>query len=302
MDTRGERDLIEDERDEIEQMLRTLSVEREPIRHCMGWCITRAAASDEIVETIAESLTLKQTPAQRKLARLFLVSDILHNSAGLPKAASFRSRFQPKMADIFRSFHDVCLELESKMAVEMMREQVTKVLQVWQAWSLFPPSVTARLERLFIHGDSTSAAPLPLCRTGDFVSGDQGDVNGKPMLLDDDVTPGRDDGRFLASVPSISATIGLGMDAASERAKLRLNDTLARALSSRELEAVCEVNGLSTVGSRAEMLGRVLAALRCGRVITWNTHPKQAAVPQAARREGIDGEDIDGEDIGEYFA
>ena len=38
------------------------------------------------------------------------------------------------------------------MAIETLREQVTKVLHIWQAWSLFPPSLTARLERYFLNG------------------------------------------------------------------------------------------------------------------------------------------------------
>ena len=69
-------------------MLRGLLGERQSIKECMGWCIERSAASEEIVETVTESLTLKQTPVPKKLARLFLVSDLLHNSsASVPRSS-----------------------------------------------------------------------------------------------------------------------------------------------------------------------------------------------------------------------
>jgi U2-associated protein SR140 len=151
----------------------------------MGWCISRAAASDEIVETLAEALTLAKTPVPKKLARLFLLSDVLHNSCGTaPKASTFRSRSQAHLPSIFGSLRTAYMALESRMALEVMREQVTKVLHVWQAWSLFPPSMTAKLERIFLHGEGAAAAPAPATQS---VEEDiEEDIDGEPMTLDDE--------------------------------------------------------------------------------------------------------------------
>ena len=88
----------------LEAMLRGLVIERSAIRHGMAWCIQRSAASDEIVETLAGSLTLLQTPVPKKIARLFLVSDILHNagvSKAVPRADSYKVRLQLALPDIF---------------------------------------------------------------------------------------------------------------------------------------------------------------------------------------------------------
>jgi U2-associated protein SR140 len=38
-----------------------------------------AEAGEEIVECIGESLSILQTPLTKKIARLYLISDILHN-------------------------------------------------------------------------------------------------------------------------------------------------------------------------------------------------------------------------------
>ena len=112
-----------------------------------------------------QALTLKQTPVPKKIARLFLVSDLLHNSsAAVPKASTFRSRFQATLPAIFESLHEVLGTLDSRMAIETMKEQVTKVLYIWQAWSLFPLSYITKLERQFFTGDpygGTGPAPGP---------------------------------------------------------------------------------------------------------------------------------------------
>lgn len=42
----------------------------------------------------------------KKIARLFLVSDVLHNSSALVRhAASYRARFQQTLPEIFKSLH-----------------------------------------------------------------------------------------------------------------------------------------------------------------------------------------------------
>ena len=87
-----------------------------------------------------------------------------------------------------------------------------------------------------------------------------------------------------------------------------------RALSLRQLEAVCEANGVSSSGSRAEMLSRLLARGAAGHPIDFGGEappeapppqqlsppPQQLSVPtrwDGDEAEDIDGDDIDGEDI-----
>jgi len=46
----------------------------------MGFALDYAEYASDIVEVLVESLTLPETPISMKIARLYLVSDILHNS------------------------------------------------------------------------------------------------------------------------------------------------------------------------------------------------------------------------------
>jgi U2-associated protein SR140 len=47
----------------------------------------------QIVQVLTEALTLPETPLSTKIARLFLVSDILYNSSAVPHASVFRSGY-----------------------------------------------------------------------------------------------------------------------------------------------------------------------------------------------------------------
>ena len=59
--------LSESQRDQLEDMLRELVHERDRIGDAMVWCLDHAEAADEIVECIAESLSILQTPMPKKV-------------------------------------------------------------------------------------------------------------------------------------------------------------------------------------------------------------------------------------------
>lgn len=57
----------------------------------MIWCLEHAESAEEVVEMIVDSLSILDTPLPKKLARLYLVSDILNNSsAKLPNVSYYR--------------------------------------------------------------------------------------------------------------------------------------------------------------------------------------------------------------------
>ena len=84
--------LSDSQRDRFEDMLRNLLPDRNPVAETMVWCIEHAEAGSEIVECIAESLSILQTPLTKKIARLYLISDILHNCSvkGVPNVSFYR--------------------------------------------------------------------------------------------------------------------------------------------------------------------------------------------------------------------
>lgn len=57
----------------------------------MVFCIEHSEAAEEVSDCITESLSGDNTAIVKKIARLYLVSDILHNCAvKITKASSYR--------------------------------------------------------------------------------------------------------------------------------------------------------------------------------------------------------------------
>lgn len=76
----------------------------------------------QIVEVLTESLTLKETHIPTKVARLMLVSDILHNSsAPVKNASAYRTKFEASLPDIMESFNDLFRSITGRITAEALK-------------------------------------------------------------------------------------------------------------------------------------------------------------------------------------
>ena len=83
--------LSDSQRERFEDMLRAITAERNSVGDCMVWCMKHADYAEEIVECISEAISQPDISIQTRVARLFLISDLLHNSsARIPNASYFR--------------------------------------------------------------------------------------------------------------------------------------------------------------------------------------------------------------------
>ena len=97
----------------------------------------------QIVEVLTESLTLKETSIPTKVARLMLVSDILHNSsAPVKNASAFRTKFEASLPDVMESFNDLYRSITGRITAEALK--VTYVAPFVEYSSLF-------LSLMFLH-------------------------------------------------------------------------------------------------------------------------------------------------------
>jgi len=229
-----ERTLTEAQRDEFEDMLRALTLERSQIRAAMGFALDNADAAGEIVEVLAESLTLKETPIPTKVARLMLVSDILHNSsAPVKNASAFRTKFEAAIPDVMESFNDLYCSITGRITAEALKERVLKVLQVWADWFLFSDAYLNGLKATFLRpGNSGVTSFHSLC-------GDAPEIEKK--------TSSEDNNGFRLDEDGALAT---GKAAATK-------ELLGLPLA--ELERRCRHNGLSLCGGKETMVARLLS-------------------------------------------
>jgi U2-associated protein SR140 len=127
---------------------------------------------------IVMSIMLPTTPNQLKIARLYLLSDILANSSNaLPGAWKYRSAFEEKLLHVFDHFNLVIQSFPGRMKAEAFRRQIVNVLNHWEALLVFTPSVLAEYTKRLMTGgqaaedlegapmedaDMVEAAPKPV--------------------------------------------------------------------------------------------------------------------------------------------
>jgi U2-associated protein SR140 len=98
---------------------------RVQIKEGMGFALDHADNAHEVVTMISASLQKSVTPAPVKVARLYLVSDILHNSsAPVRNASTYRSEFQECLPDIFESLYRCFSSITGRITAELMKEKV----------------------------------------------------------------------------------------------------------------------------------------------------------------------------------
>ncbi|KAI0051920.1 hypothetical protein FA95DRAFT_1580392 [Auriscalpium vulgare] len=147
-------------RKRFEAMLRSLTGLRGELARCMAFSLEHAEAASEVADIIIASLVVDGTPVPRKIARLLLICDILHNSAApLPMAWKFRQEFQSRLGLVFDHFSTIYHSFPGRITAETFKNQISAVVDVWDDWIVFPPEFTAQL-RQRIDGQVEQEAPV----------------------------------------------------------------------------------------------------------------------------------------------
>uniref|UniRef100_A0AAJ7XIX9 U2 snRNP-associated SURP motif-containing protein n=1 Tax=Petromyzon marinus TaxID=7757 RepID=A0AAJ7XIX9_PETMA len=183
--------LKEDERDKLENVLRGLTPRKSEIGDAMAFCLQHAEAAEEVVECIAESLSILQTPLPKKIARLYVVSDILHNScAKVANASYYRKYFEAKLPQIFADIHEVYKSIQGRLQAEQFKQKVMSCFRAWEDWAVYPDSFLIKLQNVFlglvrINDDGKEVSVVPGAGAGaEEVDGaplDDDDVDGAPL-------------------------------------------------------------------------------------------------------------------------
>ncbi|KAJ6669343.1 hypothetical protein lerEdw1_008152 [Lerista edwardsae] len=115
--------LKEEQRDKLEEILRGLTPRKNDIGDAMVFCLNNAEAAEEIVDCVAESLSILKTPLPKKIARLYLVSDVLYNSsAKVANASYYRKFFETKLCQIFSDLNATYRTIQGHLQSENFKE------------------------------------------------------------------------------------------------------------------------------------------------------------------------------------
>ncbi|XP_045482646.1 U2 snRNP-associated SURP motif-containing protein [Harmonia axyridis] len=142
--------LSNSQRDRLEDLIRGLTLEKMKIGEVMVFCIEHSDAADEVVECITESLSNPNTQISKIIARLYLVSDILHNcGVKVNKASFYRKAFEAKLVEIFNFVKAYYDKLEGRLQAEGFKVRVLRILKAWED-TIFPQDFLGKMHNIFM--------------------------------------------------------------------------------------------------------------------------------------------------------
>mmetsp|Transcript_55987 Transcript_55987/g.149318 ORF Transcript_55987/g.149318 Transcript_55987/m.149318 type:complete len:289 (+) Transcript_55987:329-1195(+) len=116
----------------------------------MCWCLERADAAPFIVETICTGAATLQiasvADAEKLVARLYLVSDLLFNSCSQKQGAwSFRTEFEKRLPELLEFCGAVARSMDATISNRLM-ERSKYVVHAWTVLSIFSRNYLRGLE------------------------------------------------------------------------------------------------------------------------------------------------------------
>ena len=107
------------------------------------------------------------TAVPRKVARLHLICDILHNSAAsVPSAWKFRQEFQARLGIVFDHLATIYHSFPGRITAETFKKQITSVVDIWDDWIVFPSDFTLELRARLDGASLASDQPEPEEKVG----------------------------------------------------------------------------------------------------------------------------------------
>ncbi|KAF0038289.1 hypothetical protein F2P81_008773 [Scophthalmus maximus] len=125
--------LRNEHRQRLETLLKELTPNRENIASAMLFCLERADAAEEVI------------------ARLYLVSDILHNSCAKVAGASYyRKYFESKLTQIFGDLNAAHKNIQARLQAEQFKQKVMSCFRAWEDWAIYPEPYLINLQNIFL--------------------------------------------------------------------------------------------------------------------------------------------------------
>ncbi|XP_077402640.1 U2 snRNP-associated SURP motif-containing protein [Vanacampus margaritifer] len=138
-------------RQRLDVLLQELTPSKGNIGAAMLFCLERADAAEEVVGHVTQSFSSPQTSLQKKIASLYLVSDILYNSSAKVAGASYyRKHFESKLLQIFGVLHEAYKNVQARLQAEQFKQKVTSCFRAWEDWAIYPQPYLIHLQNIFL--------------------------------------------------------------------------------------------------------------------------------------------------------
>ena len=121
--------MTDEERENFEEILRNLTLERKSVTDAMIFCLDHSESSAEMAFILLQSFAVTDVPMAKKVARLYLMNDILYNSSTQAVPSwSFRKYFEAILPEVFEYLNISFLSDSEVDKKDAAKDRVMKVV------------------------------------------------------------------------------------------------------------------------------------------------------------------------------
>lgn len=133
------------------QLIQGLNITKKKVGEAMVFCLNHVGAVKDIVDIVVDSFSNEATKAPKKLARLYLLSDVLYNS-NMKKcyAPIYRTEFEKHLLEIVQQLHKTHNNLSMPSDKNIFNTKVIRVLKSWDLWKIYPIDFLNMLQSTFL--------------------------------------------------------------------------------------------------------------------------------------------------------
>jgi len=177
------------EKEKFSKLLCRLCASRESICEAMVFCFEKSGSAVEIANMLRDSLIDVRVSVDTRIARLYLLSDVLFNSQqpGVRNAFRYRDAVEQMAPKVFGSMGNENDQIQGRMSMNKLRRAVQKVLAAWAHWSVYTQEFIQELEARF-EGTPIENNKQQAAGTGTGAGRDidvDGDVDGEALTEDE---------------------------------------------------------------------------------------------------------------------
>ena len=176
------------EMEQFSGLLNNVCASREAICEAMAFCFDKSGAAKQISDLLKDTLLDDRlfVSVDTRIARLFLLSDVLFNSQqpGVRNAFRYRDAIETMAPEVFESLGKHEQGKAGRMTMNKLRNVVSAVLSAWTNWSVYNPTFLDELYARFEGKEVVSNL-----EGNDNVSEVQEDTKIHEKKIENDLTP-----------------------------------------------------------------------------------------------------------------
>lgn len=131
-------------------LLDTTTSRRGSVARITAFALTHASSVSEITTTICDNICAPGIDWKTAVARLWCISDILHNSwLPITNVWKYRTQFENRLEAVMKKLSELGESIESRIRKENFRRLVTSVLALWSHWICFGSGSVDRFTEAF---------------------------------------------------------------------------------------------------------------------------------------------------------